>query len=274
MTSHDSLPRGLILQHEAFKKTLDGRLLNAPVAKPLGRVLDIGTGCGIWAAQFAEAHPSTEVIGVDNFPQPTIIAPANCRFVALDAEQDWRELGDTRFDVIHTRLVPFHANRVHEVLKRCYDHLNPGGWIEMQEAWPPCRTDEPIGAPEHESKVIEWTKLRLEAAAKLGIDQGIAGRLPGFLSEAGFVEVQVQDHKWPIGPWMEDEKLKDIGEINLELLQLAMMGLSKELLANLGMEEQEVVEFVERVRAELGLGKIYAPVRVMWARKPVRPRDA
>ncbi|KAH8906835.1 sam dependent methyltransferase [Coniochaeta sp. PMI_546] len=268
MTSRDSLPRGLILQHEAFKKILDGRLLSAPIAGPVDRVLDLGTGCGIWAAEFAEAHPSAEIIGVDNFPQPTITAPPNCRFIALDAEQDWEELGDTRFDVIHTRLVPFHADGVQAVLKRCYDHLSTGGWMEMQEAWPPCRTDEPLGAPEHKSKVIEWTKLRFEAAARLGIDQDIAGRLPEFLSEAGFVDVQLRDHKWPIGPWMEEEKMKDIGEINLELLQHSMMGLSKELLANLGMGEKEVVDFVEQVRRELGLGKIYTPVRFVWARKP------
>ncbi|OIW27678.1 sam dependent methyltransferase [Coniochaeta ligniaria NRRL 30616] len=270
MTARASLPRILILQHEAFKKTLDGALLNAPATKPVGRVLDIGTGCGIWAADFAEAHPTAEVVGVDNFPQPTVAAPPNCRFVALDAEQqDWEEaLGDAKFDVVHTRLVPFHVSEVQGVLRRCYEHLAPGGWIEMQEAWPPCRTDEPPGAAEHKSKVIQWTQLRLEAAAKLGIDQGIAGRLPGLLSEAGFVEVQVQDHKWPIGPWMEGEKMRGIGAVNLELLRLAMMGLSKELLANLGMGDQEVVGFVEQVRGELGVGRIYAPVRIVWARKP------
>jgi SAM-dependent methyltransferase len=199
----DSLPPSLILQHESFIKILEGRLLNAPVVEPIVRVLDIGTGCGIWAAEFATEHPTTEVIGIDVFPQPTIAAPRNCHFTIQDAEEDWK-LGDAKFDIIHTRLVPFHAKEVPAVLRRCYEHLNPGGYIEMQESWPPCRTDEPPGAPEHNSKVIEWTKLRLEAASKIGIDQAITGRLPEALSEAGFVELQSHDYKWPVGPWMED----------------------------------------------------------------------
>src|ERR1700712_4149793 len=60
----------LILQHETFKKLLEGRLLNVPIPEPGGRVLDIGTGSGIWAAELAVMHPTIEVIGIDNFPQP------------------------------------------------------------------------------------------------------------------------------------------------------------------------------------------------------------
>lgn len=271
----DSLPRGLVLQHEAFKRLLDGRLLNAPIVEPAGRVLDIGTGCGIWPAEFGRDHPTAEIIGIDIFPQPTIAAPRNCHFMSQDAEKSWESwIGDVKFDVIHTRLVPLHAKELGRVLLRCYEHLNPGGYIEMQESWPPCRTDEPPGAPEHASKVIEWMELRLEATSKLGIDQTIAGRLPKALSEAGFVGVQTQDYKWPIGPWMEDERLRDIGNIHLELLQLAMMGLSKELFAHLGMEEHQVTDLLDQVRKELGVGKIYTPVRVVWARKPMSSAHA
>ncbi|KAB5583626.1 sam dependent methyltransferase [Coniochaeta sp. 2T2.1] len=271
MTSRDSLPRALILQHELFLKTLDNHLLRSPVSPPPRHVLDIGTGCGIWAADFATSHPSAQVIGIDNFPQPKIAAPPNCRFLDLDAEQPWDdELGDIKFDLIHTRLVPFHAAALPTLQARCYDHLAPGGWIEMQDVCPPCRTDEPPGAAEHNSKVIEWTNLRLEAAAKLGIDQGTSARLPGMLGEAGFVDVSAVEHKWPVGPWVVgDEKLREIGEMNRELLRLSMMGLSKELLANLGMGEEEVEEFVEGVKEELGAGRVYSRVRIVWGRKPV-----
>jgi hypothetical protein len=156
------------------------------------------------------------------------------------------------------------------VLRRCYEHLNVGGLIEMQEVWQPLRTDEPLGASEHGSQVIAWSRLRLEAAAKQGIDQSIAGRLPELLAETGFIDVRTNDYKWPIGTWMEGEDLKDLGAIHLELLQSAMAGLSLELLANVGMEKGDIVKFVEQVRKELGSGKVYAPVRVVSARKPGR----
>ena len=262
----------LIIQHEVFVKTIDGHLLNAPVAKPIGRVLDIGTGSGLWAAELATENPTAEIVGIDNYPQPQIAAPSNCHFIAMDAEQDWKKIGgddgDTLFDVMHTRLVPFHIKEVPGVLHRCYKHLKPRGYIEMQELWPPLRTDEPPGAPEHASKVIEWTRLRLEAASKLGVDQNMASQLPEALSKAGFVDVQVQDHKIPVGPWMEDEKMKDLGSMFLELLQLSKMVSSEHLLTHLGMGEQEIIDLVEQASKELGVGKIYAMARFVWARKP------
>ena len=204
MTSTYSLPHAkkgvdvrLILQHETFRKILEGRLLNAPVAEPVGRVLDIGTGSGVWAAEFATEHPAAEVVGIDNYPQPVIVAPHNCRFMIQDAEQEW-QVGDAKFDIIHSRLVPFHAKEVPGVFRRCYEYLKPGGYIEIQDMLPPFRTDEPAGAPEHALKIIQWVRLRKEAASKLGIEYSIASRLPEILSEAGFEYVQTLDLKLPI----------------------------------------------------------------------------
>jgi hypothetical protein len=185
-----------------------------------------------------------------------------------DAEQEW-QVGDAKFDIIHTRLVPFHAKEVPMVLHRCYEHLNPGGYIEMQEIMPPIRTDEPAGAPEHSSKVLEWVQLRKEAASKLGIDYSITDQLPEALSEAGFEEIQILDLKLPIGAWMDNEKMKDIGKTFLECMQLGKLDLSLELLTHLGMEEGQIINLVEQAGKELGVGKLYTMVRFVWARKPV-----
>lgn len=186
-------------------------------------MLDIGTGSGIWAAQLATENPTVHVVGIDNYPQRQIATPSNCSFVSMDAEQDWEVIGDAKFDVMHTRLVPFHIKAMPGVLRRCHEHLTPGGYIEMQELWPPLQTDELPGTAEYASKVLEWSRLRFEAAAKIGIDQNLAGQLPEELSKAGFIDVQVQDHKFPVGSWMEDEKMKDLGNTFFELLQLTQM---------------------------------------------------
>lgn len=42
----------------------NGDLYKAPISKPQ-RVLDIGTGTGIWAIDYATDHPEAEVIGLD-----------------------------------------------------------------------------------------------------------------------------------------------------------------------------------------------------------------
>ncbi|KAK1522568.1 uncharacterized protein CCOS01_10280, partial [Colletotrichum costaricense] len=55
------------IQHNMFILTFDNQLGRAPVnAKntsiKVGRVLDVGTGTGIWAMDFADEHPESEVI--------------------------------------------------------------------------------------------------------------------------------------------------------------------------------------------------------------------
>jgi methylase of polypeptide subunit release factors len=46
-----------------FGLTLGGKLFKAPIPKEkqLHRVLDVGTGTGIWAIDFADEHPESEV---------------------------------------------------------------------------------------------------------------------------------------------------------------------------------------------------------------------
>ncbi|RDW56650.1 hypothetical protein BP5796_13115 [Coleophoma crateriformis] len=80
----------LDLQNHAFLLTLGGRLYSAPIPKEqtLHRVLDVGTGTGIWAIDFADEHPETEVIGVDLSPiQPNFIPP-NLIFEIDDLEEE------------------------------------------------------------------------------------------------------------------------------------------------------------------------------------------
>jgi trans-aconitate methyltransferase len=53
------------IAHEIMLRLLDGALHKAPLAAPPGRVLDVGTGTGIWAIDMAIKHPNAEVTGID-----------------------------------------------------------------------------------------------------------------------------------------------------------------------------------------------------------------
>jgi tRNA G26 N,N-dimethylase Trm1 len=58
--------------------TLDNKLSIAPLKKDPHHVLDLATGTGIWAIEFALEHPTAAVIGNDLSPiQPESYVPYN-----------------------------------------------------------------------------------------------------------------------------------------------------------------------------------------------------
>jgi SAM-dependent methyltransferase len=88
------------LAHHLFTLTFDGKLFIALIPFHISNVLDIGTGTGIWAIDFADAHPSAIVIGTDLSPiQPTWVPP-NVKFKIDDCEAEWT-YPDNYFDYIH-----------------------------------------------------------------------------------------------------------------------------------------------------------------------------
>ncbi|GJD03928.1 UMTA [Colletotrichum higginsianum] len=59
------------MQHEICNVTFHGKLGFAPPCDEdakVGRVLDLGTGTGLWAIDYGDYHPETEVLGVDLSP--------------------------------------------------------------------------------------------------------------------------------------------------------------------------------------------------------------
>jgi ubiquinone/menaquinone biosynthesis C-methylase UbiE len=59
------------LHHELLLRLLNGELHTAPLKNPQ-RILDVGTGTGIWAIDVADRYPEAEVLGIDLSPiQPS-----------------------------------------------------------------------------------------------------------------------------------------------------------------------------------------------------------
>ncbi|ODH51522.1 hypothetical protein GX48_02390 [Paracoccidioides brasiliensis] len=63
----------LDMHHALIRATLKEKLYLAPIRDAPGRVIDICTGTGIWAIEFADLFPSAEVLGNDLSPiQPKL----------------------------------------------------------------------------------------------------------------------------------------------------------------------------------------------------------
>jgi SAM-dependent methyltransferase len=93
----------LDLQHFIWKIFLNGRLNIAPIPKDLHRALDVGTGTGKWAIEFADDHPSCQIIGTDLSPIQPSVVPNNCTFVTDNIEEPW--VFNEPFDYIHSRVL-------------------------------------------------------------------------------------------------------------------------------------------------------------------------
>ncbi|OQD75097.1 hypothetical protein PENDEC_c008G04625 [Penicillium decumbens] len=197
----------LDLSHHIYLMLLKGELHIAPIKSP-GRVLDLGTGTGIWAIDFADEHPETEVTGIDLSPIQPSWVPPNCRFEVDDFEQPWSY--NEPLDYIHGRELAG-AIRDHEQLFiQAFGNLKPNGWFEMATMEPNTWSDD--GTHLNATCLLESVK-HIHASSKMfGKDMDAASSWKGLMEKAGFVNVQEVVYKLPQGPWPKDPKLKELGK--------------------------------------------------------------
>lgn len=238
----------LDLQHHAFRLTLDGKLYRAPIAKDVQRVLDVGTGTGIWAIEFADEHPSAHVIGTDLSPIQPEQVPPNCEFLIDDCTQDW--IFHNPFDFIHTRAMVAAIRNWDRLFEQAYANLKPGGYIECQELTFPIKCMDSDMTAEN-SALVRWSDLFFEAAGKAGLDATGPRHLAPKLQAAGFVNVHVKTYKWPLGKWAKGAKFKLLGRYVYQDLWDALPSLSLGLFTRvLGWSRDEVEVFLAECRQE------------------------
>jgi SAM-dependent methyltransferase len=195
--------------------TLDGKLFRAPITSKPQRVLDMGTGTGIWAIDFADEFPCGAVIGTDLSPiQPTWVPP-NCKFLIDDLESEWTFSLSEPFDFIHGKGLAGSINDWARLYQQIYQHLKPGGWVEMQEYEGVVASDDD---PELKNcpSIDQWQHLVDEATSKIGKKLDVAGAQKQHMIDAGFVDVRDDIYKVPSGRWPQDPKLKEVGMYQLE----------------------------------------------------------
>lgn len=206
----DLAQENLDLFHHIFNLSLDGKLFLAPIGSNPQRILDIGTGTGIWAIDVADLYPSASVVATDLSPiQPTDVPP-NLEFQIDDFTLPWTFSKNT-FDFVHARCIYGSVADYPSLYSSVLDHLKPGGWFEQTEiSVIPKSEDDSIKGTSLES----WGPIAWESGEKFGKSFKIAEESRDIMENAGFVNVQRKTFKWPIGPWPANRKMKEIGAYN------------------------------------------------------------
>ncbi|KAF2183830.1 TAM domain methyltransferase [Zopfia rhizophila CBS 207.26] len=245
----DSEQDRLDLNHHVCLMLLDNALhLTAlPDNKPL-RILDVGTGTGIWAMDMADKYPNAEVVGNDLSPiQPKWVHP-NIHFEIDDCESPWPPRAP--FDFIHMRYLLGSIRDWPELLRQAYDQTTPGGWIELQDFNTHGYSED--GSADQDNMFLKFCQVFNDACDKMGRCGSPGQHLKGWVEAAGFKNVQHKVYKCPVGPWAKDRKLKQIGAVYMvlmtEVLEAALIGLLTRIE---GWQPEEVQVFIAQVRKDM-----------------------
>ncbi|KAH6672676.1 S-adenosyl-L-methionine-dependent methyltransferase [Plectosphaerella plurivora] len=266
----------LDLQHNLFMLTFGGRLVLSPPgekdANP-GRVLDVGTGTGIWAMDFGDEHPEAEVLGVDLSPIQPAFVPPNVSFQIDDVESEWTY--NSKFNFIFGRMLVGSISDWPAFIQRSYDNLEPGGWMELQDITFPVECDD--GSMKSDAAVKKWSDTMLQATSAIQRYGDSPKRYQQQMIDAGFVNVRQVIYKWPTNPWPKDPKYKELGAWCYENIAGSLSGLSMALFTRgLGWDATDVEMFLVDVRKSMRDKNVHAwwPIYVVYGQKPPGPDAA
>jgi SAM-dependent methyltransferase len=218
----------LDLLHHLFKMVLEGELYTAPLSSQPQRILDVGTGTGIWAIEMGERFPTAIVIGTDLSPIQPNWVPSNVKFYVDDAEADWPTSHSEKYDLVHGRALCGGISDWPRFYTQAYESLKPGGWMEMQDH--ECWINSDDGGMERAPGCADWIREVDRASRLVGKPLNIAHLHKQWMIDAGFQDVREvvkkvslrvetlgraadQALQVPIGPWAKDPKLKQLGAL-------------------------------------------------------------
>ncbi|RPA81044.1 S-adenosyl-L-methionine-dependent methyltransferase [Ascobolus immersus RN42] len=257
----------LDLMHHLILTLNKGSLYEAPLENPQS-ALDLGTGTGIWAVDFADTFPDCKVIGTDLAPIQTNYVPPNLSFEVDDYELEW--VYKEKFDYIHIRYLMGGVKDWPTLFKKAYDFLNPGGYIEIYEA------DFTAGFSQdgtYENSIVsEYIKHVGEASSKIGRKMDEAPKLPGYLGDVGFTNVHMKKIRCPIGAWPKDASLKEAGKIAAVVTHGGVEAYGLALLTRvLGWSTEEAKDYCKKVEEKVMDRRIHAiwPMYAIYAQKPL-----
>lgn len=231
----------------------DGKLFYAPVGENPQKIIDLGTGTGIWAVDVADKYPSAQVLGVDLSPIQPLWVPPNLKFIVDDIEDEWMHGDD--WDLVHLRCISPWLKDQPKVLRMAYEHMKPGAWVEIQEFDSRANCDD--GSLPEDAPLKRFFDTASEAVKSFNMNFRAGENLGDMIKEAGFVNVGCVKLKVPIGTWAKDPKLRLIG-MYLRTAVNDMFGAMAAKPLRKVMDPVEIELFLKKAREDLSNPNIHA----------------
>ncbi|KAG6215780.1 hypothetical protein E4U34_005477 [Claviceps purpurea] len=254
-------------QHKLYLTVMEGKLGCAPVRAPR-QVLEVATGTGIWALEYATLNPACHVVGTDISAIQRPHSRPNVKFVLHDFEKEaWPAKYGRDYDYIHLRYTLICFDSTPAVLRRAFELLRPGGWIEFYE---PIQSFVRLGKSLEGTAFGKWVDLIVEVARRQGRDWTETVHYATWLRQAGFVNVTEKRFGIPMNTWTNDERLKQMGRLSLKN-EYAMVSSFGSALRKAVPDEEEAQAIEEGARRDLQDPNMHIvrEMFIVYAQKPM-----
>ncbi|KAI7772270.1 hypothetical protein LZL87_007631 [Fusarium oxysporum] len=225
-----------------------------PMERPK-RVLDVGTGPGTWALEFATKYPSCSVLGVDIEPVHPPYTKSNCSFKTFDITHDWDIFNGGNFDFIHIRQLGDIGDKK-KLVQSAFDNLRPGGWVEFTE-WIAI-----LQSPNHSlngTAFRRWNDLLEQGMRNFGTTLKYPEKFRPVLQEVGFERIIETRHGAPTNACYPGKKLQRIGHLMTQNWLFILEPLTMPVFTQgLGWSPEQVKKFLVDVKKEIGNTKYHS----------------
>ncbi|KAF7192921.1 Methyltransferase fsdD [Pseudocercospora fuligena] len=243
---------------------MSNKVLHAPIETSATglRLLDIGCGTGIVTDLMSSTFPHAECIGLDVSKVPKIRAHnSNVKFFQgnvmgqkptewIGEEKKRLEKDEELFDYLFSRLLILGMSDWPSFLKKEYELLKPGGWVEVQDlAWDWFSPDGVAISDEWEW--LRWLSDHFET--KKGIDVHCGNKAEKWMKDAGFEDVQVIKYVFPFcGSSESTLEMREFGRFNAEAVPVMLHhAIEKAVIDGESPVTEELHRKIEEMRSEM-----------------------
>lgn len=207
--------------HRMLKFLFGGQNYVGPVKEVLQfgeqrRVLDLGTGGGLWAIEMADEFPRAEVIGIDLAPIQPRDVPPNCTFELFDLDQQSIPYPDGCFDLIHARSMFMGIHNYPRLLREISRLLRPGGLVILIESnlTPIIAPSSPSSSQQDASGWFTFWETYHTCLRRQRIDPTVPQRMADLLSATGtFENIAKREGNIPVGSWPREPLSLTVGQL-------------------------------------------------------------